>query len=297
MNNSHARRAKPSPPHTAGRRGWLVWAAVPLAVIAPVVAYMAYMGWHDPADDTAGRSTPEAIEAVIKYMKFDPLLPPSRLRGPGAIYAVVDSGSYWKVCDADPKLVHDVIHSSPVPNQTRTKLENAGFSVDGHVLDTLNASLGVSKIVSIEYRMSNVSISEIAMRDLYVIQQKLLNDKNCDDMVGELLKQKEMKVCPGYAVLTASTSYKVHTDATIGSGAETKMPIIEAVKRQIELATKGEIKLTDAHELVGQDLYYGIKLSPVCLTPNTATAPSRLDDAGEQPSVQLVPQPAPQEGA
>jgi hypothetical protein len=296
MSNGHARRAKPSPPNTAGRWGWLVWAAVPLAAIAPVVGYMAYMGLHHPEDDSTG-STPAAIEAVIKHMKFDPLLPPSRLRGPGAIYAVVNGGSYWKVCDADPKLVDDVIRSSPAPNQIRTMLERAELSIGGDIVNALNAVFGASRIVSIEYRMSNVSVSEIAMRDLYVIQQQLLEDRNCDEMVGALLKQKETKVCPGYAVLTASTSYKVNTDTSMTSGAETQMPLIEAVQRQIELATKGEVKLTGAHELVGQDLYYGIRLSPVCLTPNTATAPSRLDDPRQPPSAQLGERPEPRQGA
>ncbi len=295
MSDSHARRAKSSPPDTAGRSGRLVWAAVPVAAIAPVVGYFAYSGLHHTDDNNAG-STPAAIEAVIKHMKFDPLLPPSRLRGPGAIYAVVDGGSYWKVCDADPKVVHDVIRSSPAPNQIRTMLEKAELSVSGDIVNMLNAALGASKIVSIEYRMSNVSVSEIAMRDLYVIQQQLLDDKNCDVMVGELLKQKDTKVCAGYAVLTASTSYKVNIGTSIASGAELQVPIVKAVQQQIELATKGEVKLTGTDELVGQDLYYGIRLSPVCLTPNTATAPSRLDDPREPPSAPLGPNPAPQRG-
>src|SRR3954465_5124882 len=106
-----------------------------------------------------------------------------------------------------------------------------------------------------EYRMSNVSISEIAMRDLFVIQKQLMDDKNCDEMVNELLKQNK-KVCPGYAAVTASTSYKGKIDTSGNSGAETHMPVIEAVQRQIELETKGEIKVTGANELVGQDLFY-----------------------------------------
>lgn len=250
-------------------------------MIAPITGYML---WPATADDNASRSTPEAIEAVIRHMKFDPLLPPSRLRGPGAIYAVVDDGSYWKVCD-NPELVRDKIHSSPIPDQSRNKLEKTGFSVRGDVVDTLNAGLGSSRIVSIEYRMSNVSISEIALSDLFAIQKQLMNDKNCDEVVSELLKQNK-KVCPGYAVVTASTSYKVKFDTSVASGGETHMPVLEAVQHQIELETKGEIKLTGAHELVGQDLYYGIQLSPKCLTSNTATAPSRLDDAPQKPTPQ-----------
>ncbi len=75
------------------------------------------------------------------------------------------------------------------------------------------------------------------------------------------------------------------------------MPVLEAVQRQIELETKGEIKLTSAHELMGQDLYYGIQLSPRCLTPITATVPSRLDDVRDPSSSQLAPNPALQQGA
>jgi hypothetical protein len=287
MSNGHARRAQPPSPGAAGWRRWL-WVAVPFATVAPIAGYALWFAATDNSMDGA----PAQIEDVIRHMQFQPLLPPNRLRGPGAIYAVVEGGSYWKVCDADPELLRDKVRSSPVPNQTRSRLEKAGFSVGSDVIDTLNAKLGTAQIVSIEYRMSNVSISEIAMRDLYLIQKKLLEDQNCDAMVGALLKQNK-KVCPGYAVLTASTSYKVNYDKSASSTSATQMPIAEAVQRQIELETKGEIKLTGTHELVGQDLFYGIQLSPVCLTPDTATVPSRLDDARQPPSAHAAPRTAP----
>jgi len=262
---------------------------VPLAMIAPIAVDMI---WSAMAKESP--SKPEAIEAAIRDMKFHPLLPPSRLRGPGAIYAVVDDGSYWKVCD-DPELVRDKIRSSPIPDQSRNKLEKAAISARGDVIDALNAGLSASRIVSMEYRMSNASVSEIAMRDLFVIQKQLMSDKDCDEMVSEMLKQNK-KVCLGYAVVTASTSYKVKMDTSIKSEADTHMPAIEAVQRQIELETKGKVNRTGAHELMGQDLYYGIQLSPVCLTLNTATVPSRLDDAREEPSLHLAPKPVPQKG-
>jgi hypothetical protein len=288
MSDSHARRAKPSRLGAASRRGWLVWAAVPLAMIAPIAGFMAW----DWAEEIPRSS--EEIEDTIRDMNFHPLLPPSRLRAPGAIYAVVNDGSYWKICD-DPELVRDKIHSSPIPDKSRNKLEKAAISAHGNVIEKLNAGLSASRIVSMEYRMSNVSISEIAMRDLFVIQKKLMSDKDCDEMVSEMLK-RDKKVCLGYAVVTASTSYKVKMDTSVESGGTTQMQAIEAVQRQIALETKGEIKLTDGHELVGQDLYYGIQLSPVCLTLNTATVPSRLDDAREDPSLHLAPKPVSQKG-
>ena len=292
MNNGHVQRAKPSRPGDAARHGWLVWVAVPLGTTLPIAAYVF---WSAMAPDNPV-GAPVSIEAEIRQMNFDPLLPPNRLRGPGAIYAVAEGGAYWKVCNVDPELVRGKIQSSPIPNETRNRLEKAGFSVGGNIIQSLNAKLGASHIVSIEYRMSNVSISEIAMSDLFVIQQQLLQDKNCDRMVGKLLDQKKL-VCPGYAVLTASTSYKVNFDTSTTSRGDTRLPIQEAVQHQIELETNGEIKLTGANELVGQDLYYGIKLSPVCLTPDNATAPSRLDDAREPPSARIDSKPAPQQGA
>jgi len=264
-------------------------------MIAPIAGYMLWSATGLPTPDPSeSHSTPEAIEAVISHMKFVPLLPPSRLRGPGAIYAV-DDGSYWKVCD-NPELVRDKIHSSPIPNQSRNKLEKAGFSMRGGIVDTLNASLGSSRIVSIEYRMSNVTMSEIVLSDLKVIERQLMNDRDCEDMVAELLKQN-VKVCLGYAVVTASTSYRVKVDASVDTGGETHMPVIEAVKRQIELETKGDITLTGAHELVGQNLHYGIKLSPRCITPRAATVPILLDHAPDQPSGPVAPKPAPQPSA
>ncbi|MGD9617986.1 MAG: hypothetical protein AB7H90_22715 [Alphaproteobacteria bacterium] len=289
MSNGHARRAEPSPTGSAERYRWLVWTVVPLAAILPVAAYMLVFA---TPEDSVARGAPEPIEDAIRDIKFDPLLPPNRLRGPGAIYAVLDDGAYWKVCDADPELVRDKVRTSPIPNQTRRKLERAGLSIAGDVVETLNARLSAARIVSIEYRMTNVTISEIAMRDLYVIQKELMSDRNCDEMVGELLK-RNVKVCPGYAALTASTSYKVSIDSSVDSGAAARTPVIEAVQRQIAFETQGEIKLTGTHELVGQDLYYGIKLSPVCIAPNTATEPTRLDDVGGQPSVKLAPNPLP----
>lgn len=127
--------------------------ALPLAVIAPAVAYV-YFPWSSDAGD--------AIEALIKQAGFEPVQPPNRLRGPGAIYEV-DGGFYRKVCDAAPEVLQGKTRKSPIESQTRERLENASFSVSGRLVETSNAKLGGSRVTSIEYRLREAAITEIAM--------------------------------------------------------------------------------------------------------------------------------------
>jgi hypothetical protein len=46
------------------------------------------------------------------------------------------------------------------------------------------------------------------------------------------------------------------------------------VKEAIELHTDGQVHVTDRNELAGEDLFYGIQLSSLCITLDTATEPS-----------------------
>jgi hypothetical protein len=267
MSDGHARRAKPPRAGRArrSRRLWL-YAALPVALAVPAAGYVLLS------------PTPEPLEALIRQMRFDPLQPPSRLRGPGAIY-VVDGGYYRKVCDAAPELLDGRVRTSPIPIQSRTKLENARFRMAGEFIEGLNASLGGSRVTSIEYRLKDASISEIALSELRMIEDKLLSQEACDQTVYRLL-QKGKQVCSGYAVLSATTHYKVNTGSKVETGSGSRVPVLDAVQRQIAIETKGEVKLAGSQELIGTDLQYGIQLSSLCITVNTTTEPSIRDEAG-----------------
>jgi len=103
-------------------------------------------------------------------------------------------------------------------------------------------------------------------------------------VVNRLLKAHR-QVCPGYAALSATTLYKVHLDKKFNSSAEDKAPIIKAVQQAIQQDADGQIRIQSADELSGDSLFYGIQLSPLCITPDTATEPSPLP----QPPVQGEP--------
>lgn len=269
MSDGHVRRTKPSRASRAGRRRrhfWLASVTLPIILIAPAVSYVVITG---PA--------PSDVEAVIKQAGFDPLKPPSRLRGPGALYEVED-GLYRKVCDADPDLLRGRLRKSPTQSQFRERLETGGFSMSGEFLQRVNVRLGGERVTSIEYRLTDPAVSEIALSDLSDIEDKLLSQKSCEETVERLLKAHR-KVCSGYAALSATTSYKVHVSAKFESGSDGRASTIGAVQQALQEHTEGQIRSTGTDELTGEDLFYGIQLSSLCITLNTDTEPSVLTNS------------------
>ena len=53
--------------------------------------------------------------------------------------------------------------------------------------------------------------------------------------------------------------------------------VSNAVQQALELHTDGQVRVTDRNELAGDDLFYGIQLSSLCITLDTAIEPSVLN--------------------
>jgi hypothetical protein len=113
------------------------------------------------------------------------------------------------------------------------------------------------------------------MSDLKEIEDNLLHQKSCDEVVNSLL-QDNKKVCQGYAALSATTLYKVHVDTKFDSSADDKVPIMKTVQQAIQQDADSQIRIQSADELSGDNLFYGIQLSTLCITPGTATEKSYL---------------------
>jgi len=283
MKTGHVRRTKPSRAGRAARtqrRLRLASVALPLILAAPGAYYYIIPAAAPPVDE---------IETVIKEAGFDPLVPPNRLRGPGALYVVEGGGRYTKVCDADPGVLDAKVRRSPTPSQIHDRLESGGFWVKGKLLDKVNAKLGGNRVTSIEYRISDPAISEISLSDLGEIEDGLLQQERCDKTVQRLLKAKK-KVCSGVAALSATTHYRVHVDRTFEAGANGRTPILNAAQQAIAEHTQSQIQSTGTDELAGENLFYGIQLSSLCITLDGDTEPSILSDSDKpQP-------PAPRSG-
>lgn len=276
MSSEDAGRAEaPSAGFFRNARKRVRLASISLAalVIAPGAGYLAYR--------MIGPLPDEVVRAITDA-GFDPLVPPTRLRGPGSLYEV-EGRSYRIVCPVDPSLLNGKLQKSPTVDRIRNRLESGGFSLAANYLAKINGKLGGDRLTSIQFSLTNVEISEIAEQYLSEIQDALLSQPSCQSIVMKLLRAKK-KVCSGYAALSATTSYKVNV-ASKFAAEENKQPVLEKVKSVIEEHAGSEIKISSDDELKGEGLFYGIQLSRLCMTLDDGSGPSELTQApGERPS-------------
>jgi hypothetical protein len=263
MTISHVGRAKP-PMEESAFTGWrrLLSASVVLPCVA-IIAAIIYVTYPQAHDD---------IETVIRQAGFDPLTPPpSRLRGPGALYTV-ENGIYEKVCK-EPAIAAEKLQVSPSMDRNLRRLENGGFSLAGDIVEAVNAKLSGARLTSIEYKLTNVTISEIPGDDLLEIQKLLLKDPHCEDIVQTLLKENK-RICAGASVISATTSYRIQVDQRFDSGVQDQASVVKAVQKAVEAEGSGHIQVRSEDELVGENLFLGIRLQSFCIVPDTATEPA-----------------------
>jgi hypothetical protein len=261
MSDEHVGRTKTSA--TWGFRSKRFWVAswLMVAVATPAAGYVFYpWGSNDIAE-------------IVRQAGFDPLVPPNRLRGPGSLY-VVDGSSYQLVCEANEAMLDGKVQKSPTENQFRRKLERGAFALGADLVDAVNAKLGASRLTSIEYSLTDVGISEIAYSDLWQIQDALLKDPACGGVVHRFLKASK-KVCPGYSALSATTLYRVNTDAKLETEAKA---VVSAAQMELREDSRGEVEVRSNNELSGDDLFYGIRLSQFCISV-LAPSPTVVDPA------------------
>lgn len=266
MSARGARRAKP-PVHRAARRiGKMLLAAM----VVPMLAAMSYGAMSVMASDPAE----EGIEAQIRRAGFDPVTPPNRLRGPGALYEV-NGTTFRKVCDANEALIGPRLQHSPTLSIDRKLVENLSATASAELVERLKAILGAGRVATLRYKLTEVTIAEIALEDLYDIQNDLLNRKACQAAVDRSLAAN-LKVCQGYAALSATTSYTLAVDSNFDFNAQGSAAIAARAKLAIEEAAGTKLSVQSATELSGEGLYVGIQLDTRCIVPNTATEPSTL---------------------
>jgi hypothetical protein len=243
-----------------GRRGIVAAViAVPVVLAIPGI-WSVYGPRPKPAVDD--------IETVIRGYGFEPLTPPNKLRGPGAIY-YVEGGAVRKVCEATAELLNGAVDESPTEDRSRNSLENSRFSLSQSFVQALNGRLDGVRVATIEYGMKNVVIREIPEAVLSTIEQKLMSQKDCEDTVNALLSANK-RVCSGYSSLTATLSYKVRFDLKSEISAQARAAAVGVIKQAIEGKSGSEIGVENTEEFSGDNLIYGILMSARCILPDTA---------------------------
>ena len=236
-------------------------------------------------------SQQNALEQAIMKLQFFPVRPPSTLRGPGSLYRVDVNGNILQtVCTADQVLVSSLTQESPTTLVVASALQNAGYAIDGNVIDKINAKLNAKEFRSIHYELRDVKVIEISQSDLTGISRRLLKDPNCDQTVGELVRAREL-VCQGASVLLASAEYRVELEQSVEakSVVESDLRVVSDVLRETQVDDTSAVKparlgaRTEGSEsgssyrlTSGKNLYYGIKVAPLCVTPPDANEAWRV---------------------
>src|SRR5262249_13167033 len=145
-----------------------------------------------------------------------------------------------QVCRSHPADLEGNVQISPAQAYVRERLEKGGFKWDANLLKPLNANLNGSRVTSIKYSLTNVTLHEISDDALKEIQRKLMSDPRCEDVVEDYFKQHR-KVCSGYAALSASATFKVYTTS---KGAAD----LQLVKEHLEQHTGGQIQILSKDE-------------------------------------------------
>lgn len=257
-----------------------------LSLIAAVVVLAAPAGVY-----LSGRpSQQDALEQAIIKLQFFPVRPPSTLRGPGSLYRVDLNGNILDtVCTADQVLASSLAQESPTTLVVASALQNAGYAIDGNVVDKINAKLQAKQLQSIRYELRDVRVIEISQADLAGIAKRLLKNPDCDQTVGQLVRAREL-VCQGASVLLASADYRVELErSTIAeSVAEGDLQVVSDVLKETQIDDTVRVKAklgaqSQASEAgstfrltSGKNLYYGIKIAPLCVTPPNASEEWRV---------------------
>lgn len=264
-------------------------------------------------------SQEDALEQAIVKLQFFPVRPPSMLRGPGSLYHVDLNGDILDtVCTADQVLVSSLVHESPTTLIVASALQSAGYAIDGNVVDRINARLKTNQLESIHYEMRDVKVIEIAQADLMGINNRLVQNTDCDQTISRLVHAREL-VCQGASVLLASADYRVDlkqsseaASATASDSQSKEGPaaaggpepkaspaaigdiqqamsetfkeaqIDDSVKVRPKLGAQSQASESgSSYQLTsGKNLYYGIKIAPLCVTPQDSSQEWRVPRNG-----------------
>jgi hypothetical protein len=255
---------------------------VALAMALPAVVYLRGSTGHQ-----------DALEQAIIKLQFFPVRPPSILRGPGSFYHVDVNGNILDtVCQADQVLVGSLAQESETTLVVASALQNAGYAIDGNILEKINARLNAKQLHSVRYELRDVRVIEVAQANLLGVSKRLLMDPNCESKISEFVHAREL-VCQGASVLLASADYQVQLEQSLKAESMAKgdLQIVSEVLRENRIDDSSAVKPALGKAQVsssasdegsnyrltsGKNLYYGIKVSPLCVTPKEASRAWRV---------------------
>lgn len=263
------RGAAPGVAMSAPRKPRAKAVAAPRVSLRAIGIVLAAAAVAVPVAVLAGRAvflTKSEFERTIEEAGFYPLSPPSRLVTPGSIYQVSKDGRFYTtICRADEADIAPITQVSETQDVVASSLQSGAFALDAKAVEAVNASLSGKLVRGVQYSLRDVAVLEIPVAQNNEIFAKLTSHKPCNDVIRRLLAQGDL-VCQGQAVLRATVEYRLVTGGSAEGFAEL---VGTAIKSALEGALKTSIAYDGGRLVSGVNLHYGVKINPVCATPNT----------------------------
>jgi hypothetical protein len=235
-------------------RKWLLIVGVAIIAVPPLYYYFTL---PDAGDD---------LKVAITNIGFLPLIPAMDKPLAGSIaYINVDGTVLSPVCNADPKLRDSLSVIAPMSETNLSALKNSKIDIEGNILKALNLHIGSDDVVEVQIAFEKVSELDIDGSGLRQIEDKLLNETNCDATIQEWFTNKGL-ICQVQSTLTATVSFSAITrrGRNIYDQAE-----LEKIKKKLETKAELEKVISGNLTLNGHALVYGVRFKPTCLTRDT----------------------------
>jgi hypothetical protein len=224
-------------------------AAVALAITATPIAWALWP-----------RSEPDELAALVRGIGFEPVSPPSTLRGPGTIYLIPkDGSSIAPLCTVESERLDKIMRKSQTEERVSSALRNASVKLDASFGGRARAGAEAQLQQRIAYTLDDVEVHEVSLEDLAIIAGELMSRPHCASQIEMFLRAGDF-VCQGQEVFRASASYTASSDRSAATNAET-----EALHAAIKAHVDPSASVKDTLKVAGQALYYGMKLARGCL--------------------------------
>jgi hypothetical protein len=198
------------------------------------------------------------LDDEIRRLGFYPLIPPVTLRTPGSIYYVSHNGSEYAVaCEVAPDRLTGVVHDSDSSDSVASSFRAVQFRMDSEAIRNVLSSTEAKLSESIRLELKNVHVLEVTLENLAAISTELQQRSTCREALHSALANNDF-LCQGMQVLKASAKYVVATNTS----SEVKLhEATELIKTNID----PNVRMESEQASIGDDLYYGMKLTPHCM--------------------------------
>jgi hypothetical protein len=201
-------------------------------------------------------------EDVLYKMGYYPIVPPSQFYGPGTFNTVekLDDGTVdlHPLCKIDKMTLKNYWEASPTTNRQFLYALEKRADVKAKILSQFASSITSDTVQNIKGSYSESKIILMPKESLIKVQKEYLQGP-CEEAVEVNLKEGG-EVCQSISVIQAKIVYEVIFDDKIKS--DLKAKIVEKTKTFLG----AEVKFVGDNKIMGDDLFFAVKLSKHCLT-------------------------------